>query len=118
MPDNAVQLLLVLHYYEFDSSCSKRQLWKHTSGDSSNLYTQLVKDTVYYKFTDWVKETHDWVYTYTVERLDFTMPDNAGSNLRFCAAPQSQQFFKVVKKIIRKHIDTSVSSNCYPTSEG
>ncbi|MFG4004787.1 immunoglobulin domain-containing protein, partial [Flavobacterium aquidurense] len=41
--------------------------------------------TYKYTFTDCTGNTHDWVYTYTIERLDFTMPANQGSTVA-CAA--------------------------------
>jgi gliding motility-associated-like protein len=41
--------------------------------------------TYTYTFTDCEGNTHDWVYTYTIERLDFTMPANQGSTVA-CAA--------------------------------
>ncbi|MES2573745.1 MAG: gliding motility-associated C-terminal domain-containing protein [Bacteroidota bacterium] len=37
--------------------------------------------TYTYTFTDCEGNTHDWVYTYTIERADFTMPQNAGSTV-------------------------------------
>jgi gliding motility-associated-like protein len=37
--------------------------------------------TYTYTFTDCEGNTHDWVYTYTVERVDFTMPANASSTV-------------------------------------
>ncbi|MBE9575089.1 gliding motility-associated C-terminal domain-containing protein [Flavobacterium proteolyticum] len=37
--------------------------------------------TYSYTFTDCEGNTHDWVYTYTIERLDFTMPANASSTV-------------------------------------
>jgi gliding motility-associated-like protein len=37
--------------------------------------------TYTYTFTDCEGNTHDWVYTYTVERADFTMPANAASTV-------------------------------------
>ena len=37
--------------------------------------------TYTYNFTDCEGNTHDWVYTYTIERADFTMPANAGSTV-------------------------------------
>ena len=41
--------------------------------------------TYTYTFTDCEGNTHDWVYTYTIERLDFTMPANQGSTVS-CAS--------------------------------
>ncbi|MCA1918082.1 MAG: hypothetical protein LDL38_01670, partial [Flavobacterium piscis] len=41
--------------------------------------------TYTYTFTDCTGNTHDWVYTYTIERADFTMPANQGSTVA-CAA--------------------------------
>ncbi|MFV5703449.1 hypothetical protein ACM55F_16400, partial [Flavobacterium sp. XS2P12] len=41
--------------------------------------------TYTYTFTDCEGTAHDWVYTYTIERNDFTMPTNAGSTVA-CAA--------------------------------
>jgi gliding motility-associated-like protein len=37
--------------------------------------------TYTYKFTDCEGNTHDWVYTYTIERNDFTMPANQASTV-------------------------------------
>jgi gliding motility-associated-like protein len=37
--------------------------------------------TYTYTFTDCIGNTHDWVYTYTIERADFTMPANQGSTV-------------------------------------
>jgi gliding motility-associated-like protein len=37
--------------------------------------------TYTYTFTDCEGNTHNWVYTYTIERLDFTMPANASSTV-------------------------------------
>ncbi len=37
--------------------------------------------TYTYTYTDCIGNTHDWVYTYTIERADFTMPDNDGSTV-------------------------------------
>ncbi|WP_181452327.1 gliding motility-associated C-terminal domain-containing protein [Flavobacterium aquaticum] len=37
--------------------------------------------TYTYRFTDCEGNTHDWVYTYTIERADFTMPANASSTV-------------------------------------
>ncbi|MFH7035643.1 HYR-like domain-containing protein, partial [Flavobacterium aquidurense] len=39
-----------------------------------------------YTFTDCEGNKHDWVYTYTIERLDFTMPANQGSTVACAAA--------------------------------
>jgi hypothetical protein len=41
--------------------------------------------TYTYAFTDCEGNTHDWVYTYTIERDDFMMPANAASTVA-CAA--------------------------------
>ncbi|MFC6098126.1 gliding motility-associated C-terminal domain-containing protein [Flavobacterium qiangtangense] len=41
--------------------------------------------TYTYAFTDCEGNTHNWVYTYTIERLDFSMPAN-GSSTVACAA--------------------------------
>jgi gliding motility-associated-like protein len=41
--------------------------------------------TYTYTFTDCEGNAHPWVYTYTIEREDFTMPVNAGSTVA-CAA--------------------------------
>src|SRR5205085_2763325 len=37
--------------------------------------------TYTYTYTDCEGNTHNWVYTYTIERLDFTMPSNGGSTV-------------------------------------
>jgi hypothetical protein len=41
--------------------------------------------TYTYTFTDCEGNTHDWVYTYTIESLDFTMPADQASTIA-CAA--------------------------------
>jgi hypothetical protein len=41
--------------------------------------------TYTYLYTDCEGNNHDWVYTYTIERQDFTMPANTGSTVA-CAA--------------------------------
>jgi uncharacterized protein YjdB/acyl-CoA hydrolase len=41
--------------------------------------------TYTFTYTDCESNTHDWVYTYTIEREDFAMPANAGSTVA-CAA--------------------------------
>ena len=42
--------------------------------------------TYTFTFTDCANFTHDWVYTYTIERNDFVMPANAGSTVACAAA--------------------------------
>ncbi len=42
--------------------------------------------TYTYTFTDCKGNTHDWVYTYTIERADFEMPQNAGSTIACSSA--------------------------------
>jgi gliding motility-associated-like protein len=37
--------------------------------------------TYTYTFTDCEGNTHDWVFTYTIERADFTVPANGGSTV-------------------------------------
>ncbi|MDD3860395.1 MAG: IPT/TIG domain-containing protein, partial [Bacteroidales bacterium] len=41
--------------------------------ESTHIYT--------FTYTDCEGNTHDWIYTYTVEREDFTMPDDDGSTV-------------------------------------
>jgi acyl-CoA hydrolase len=41
--------------------------------------------TYTYTYTDCEGNSHDWVYTYTIENLDFTMPADQGSTIA-CAA--------------------------------
>ncbi len=52
--------------------------------------------TYTYTYTDCIGHTHDWVYTYTIERADFNMPDNDGSTVA-CVADAVAPALPVVK---------------------
>nr|WP_321354186.1 HYR domain-containing protein [uncultured Draconibacterium sp.] len=58
--------------------------------------------TYTYTFTDCEGNTHDWVYTYTIERQDFTMPETADGTTVSCIADAVLPTSKV----------PSVSDNC------
>ena len=52
--------------------------------------------TYTYTYKDCAEHTYDWVYTYTIEREDFTMPDNAGTTVA-CIAQATEPTPPTVK---------------------
>jgi gliding motility-associated-like protein len=74
--------------------------------------------TYTYKFTDCEGNTHDWVYTYTIERLDFTMPANGALTVA-CAAAIVTPTVPVVKDNCGNTLTPSAAViSTTPTCEG
>ncbi|TDE41484.1 gliding motility-associated C-terminal domain-containing protein, partial [Flavobacterium rhamnosiphilum] len=74
--------------------------------------------TYTYTFTDCKENTHNWVYTYTIERADFTMPDNDGKTVA-CTADIVAPTVPAVTDNCENTLTAStpvISTN--PTSEG
>jgi gliding motility-associated-like protein len=74
--------------------------------------------TYTYTFTDCEGNTHDWVYTYTIERNDFAMPANASSTVA-CPADVIAPTVPTVTDACGNILTPSVSIvSAMPTCEG
>ena len=74
--------------------------------------------TYTYSFTDCGGNTHDWVYTYTIERADFTMPVNASSTVACLADAVAPTVPTVIDACGNTLIPSAPVVSATPTCEG
>ena len=70
--------------------------------------------TYVYTYTDCEGNSHDWTYTYTIEREDFEMPDNDSSTVA-CASAIEEPTLPIVKDACGDTL-TGVLKSGYPTA--